>query len=122
MKRRTTLPKRERLTTMKKASLSAIYSALKGIDFDSEILAEVEKELNKGEEKKAKNAEAYEAMHDVIVGALSDTPVTCAELFESIEGDLPEGATKGKVQYALTHLWSDEIVKIEGKPNTYRKA
>ena len=68
---------------MKKASLSAIYSALKGIDFDSEILAEVEKELNKGEEKKAKNAEAYEAMHDVIVGALSDTPVTCAELFES---------------------------------------
>ena len=107
---------------MKKASLSAIYSALKGIDFDSEILAEVEKELNKGEEKKAKNAEAYEAMHDVIVGALSDTPVTCAELFESIESELPEGATKGKVQYALTHLWSDEIVKIEGKPNTYRKA
>ena len=122
MKRRTTLHKRERITTMKKATLSAIYSALKGIDFDSEILAEVEKELNKGEEKKAKNAEAYEAMHDVIVGALSDTPVTCAELFESIEGDLPEGATKGKVQYALTHLWSDEIVKIEGKPNTYRKA
>ena len=119
MKRRTTLPKRERVTTMKKASLSAIYSALKGIDFDSEILAEVEKELNKGEEKKAKNAEAYEAMHDVIVGALSDTPVTCAELFESIEGDLPEGATKGKVQYALTHLWSDEIVKTEGKVNTY---
>ena len=107
---------------MKKVSLSAIYSALKGIDFDSEILAEVEKELNKGEEKKAKNAEAYEAMHDVIVGALSDTPVTCAELFESIESELPEGATKGKVQYALTHLWSDEIVKIEGKPNTYRKA
>ena len=122
MKRRTTLHKRERVTTMKKTSLSAIYSALKGIDFDSEILAEVEKELNKGEEKKAKNAEAYEAMHDVIVGALSDTPVTCAELFESIESELPEGATKGKVQYALTHLWSDEIVKIEGKPNTYRKA
>ena len=107
---------------MKKASLSAIYSALKGIDFDSEILAEVEKELNKGEEKKAKNAEAYEAMHDVIVSALSDTPVTCAELFDSIESELPEGATKGKVQYALTHLWSDEIVKIEGKPNTYRIA
>ena len=80
---------------MKKSSLSAIYSALKGIDFDSEILAEVEKELNKGEEKKAKNAEAYEAMHDVIVGALSDTPVTCAELFESIEDELPEGVLKG---------------------------
>ena len=106
---------------MKKASLSAIYSALKGIDFDSEILAEVEKELNRGEAEKAKNAEAYEAMHDVIVSALSDTPVTCAELFESIEGDLPEGFSKAKGQSALTNLGSDEIVKIEGKPNTYRR-
>ena len=107
---------------MKKSSLSAVYSALKGIDFDSEILAEVEKELNKGEAQKAKNAEAYEAMHDVIVGTLSDVPVTCGELYESIKDELPEGATKGKVQYALTHLWQDEIVKIEGKPNTYRRA
>ena len=107
---------------MKKASLSAIYSALKGIDFDSEILAEVEKELNKGEAQKAKNAEAYEAMHDVIVNALSATPVTCGELWDVIKDDVPEGTTKGKVQYALTHLWQDEIVKIEGKPNTYRNA
>ena len=107
---------------MKKASLSAIYSALKGIDFDSEILAEIEKELNKGAEAKAKNAEAYESIHDLVVGTLSSTPVTCAELFESIESELPIGMTKSKVQYALTHLWQDEIVKIEGKPNSYRRA
>ena len=107
---------------MKKASLSAIYSALKGIDFDSEILAEVEKELNKGEEKKAKNAEAYEAMHDVIVGNLEETPVTCGELYDAIKDELPDGATKGKVQYALTHLWQDEIVIVKGTPNSYRKA
>ena len=107
---------------MKKASLSAIYSALKGIDFDSEILAEVEKELNKGEEKKAKNAEAYNAIHDLVIGSLSDIPVTSADVFENIKADLPDGMTKSKVQYALTHLWADEIVKIEGKPNTYRKA
>ena len=107
---------------MKKATLNTIYSALKDIDFDADILAEIEKELNKGAEVKAKNAEAYEAMHDVIVGTLSDVPVTCGELYESIKDELPEGATKGKVQYALTHLWQDEIVKIEGKPNTYRRA
>ena len=107
---------------MKKASLSAIYSALKGIDFDSEILAEVEKELHKGEEQKAKNAKAYEDIHDIVMDALSDVPATCSEIFESIESELPMGMTKAKVQYALTHLWQDEIVKIEGKPNTYRKA
>ena len=34
---------------MKKATLSTIYDALKSIDFDPEVLAEVEKELTKGE-------------------------------------------------------------------------
>ena len=108
---------------MKKLSLVAIKNALVGFGYaDEEILAELEKEISKGEIAKAKNAEAYEAMHDTIVGALSDTPVTCAELFESIESELPMGTTKGKVQYALTHLWQDEIVKVEGKPNGYKRA
>ena len=108
---------------MKKLSLVSIKNALVGYGFsDEEILSELDKEINKGEAQKAKNAEAYEAMHDVIVGALSDTPVTCGELYDAIQKELPEGATKGKVQYALTHLWGDEIVKIEGKPNTYRRA
>ena len=107
---------------MKKASLVAIHSALVGTDFDSEILAELEKEINRGAEQKAKNAQAYESIHDLVVGNLGSAPVTCGELFDSIEDELPEGMTKGKVQYALTHLWQDEIVKIEGKPNTYRHA
>ena len=107
---------------MKKATLTAIYATLKDMDYDPEILAELDKEINKGAEAKAKNAEAYEAIHDIVMGALSAVPVTVAELWESIEGEVPEGITKGKVQYALTHLWQDEIVKIEGKPNTYRKA
>lgn len=121
-KRRTTLHKRERVTTMKKSTLSTIYTALKGIDFDSEILAEIEKELNRGEAQKVKNAEAYDALHDVVIGALGDTPATVAEIWEAIKGEVPEGVTKGKVQYALTHLWQDEIVKVEGKPNGYRRA
>ena len=107
---------------MKKASLSAIYSALVSIDFDPEILTELDHEIHRNDAVKAQNAKAYDALHDIVVGALSAVPVTCAELFDSIESELPEGITKGKVQYALTHLWQDEIVKIEGKPNTYRRA
>ena len=108
---------------MKKNSLVAIKTALTNFGFaDADILAELDKEINKGAEAKAKNAEAYESFHDLLIGALSDAPATCGEIFESIENELPEGITKCKVQYALTHLWQDEIVKIEGKPNTYRKA
>ena len=125
---------------MKKNSLSIIANALSTMPSDtvfdnplydgkdttrkqiplSEILAEVKKELNKGAERKQANADAYEALHDVIVGNLSDTPCTLAELYEVVKDEVE--VSKGKIQYALTHLWQDEIVKIEGKPNTYRKA
>jgi hypothetical protein len=111
---------------MKKVTLQNILSLINGAKLPEDTMNtlrdEVYAEITKGDAQKAKNAEAYEAMHDVIVGGLSDVPVTCGELFDSIKDELPEGATKGKVQYALTHLWQDEIVKIEGKPNTYRKA
>lgn len=125
MKRGRIPPKPERANAMKKASLSAIYQFLNDNGFaecDPEILAELDREIHKGDAVKAKNAEAYDALHDIVVGALSAVPVTCAELFDSIKFELPEGISKGKVQYALTHLWQDEIVKIEGKPNTYRRA
>ena len=108
---------------MKKATFEAIKTALTSFGYaDADVLAELDKEINKGAEAKAKNAEAYEAIHGIVMGALSMVPVTIAELWESIEDEVPEGITKGKVQYAVTHLWGDEIVKIEGKPNTYRKA
>jgi len=108
---------------MKKTSLSAIYSALKGIDFDSEILAEIEKELNRGEAEKAKNATLYEIAKPIVLGVLSDTPATISEIYDEVADALPEGFTKGKVQYAITRLWADEVTKVEGKTNGYcRKA
>ena len=108
---------------MKKATLSTIYDALKSIDFDPEVLAEVEKELNRGEAEKAKNAELYEIAKPIVLGALSNTPVTLGELYDEVANDLPAGFTKGKVQYAITRLWADEVTKVEGKVNSYaRKA
>lgn len=111
---------------MKKIHLTAILDILDGVSYSDEMVAElkdeISKELNKGQAQKDKHAEAYESIHSLIVDTLSDTPVTCGELWESIEENVPDGITKGKVQYALSHLWQDEIVKIEGKPNTYRRA
>ena len=114
--------KPEREIKMKKNTLTAIYASLKDMDYDPEILAELEAEINRGAEKKAANAAVYESFHDVLMDALSDIPATCTELFDAIESKLPAGITKSKVQYALTHLWGEEIVVIPGKPNTYRKA
>ena len=107
---------------MKKVSLQTILDTLTSIDFaDTEILDEIRKEINKGAEQKAKNAAAYESIHDIVMKVLSDVPATVAEIWAQIENEVPEDMTKGKVQYALNHLWESEIVKIEGKPNTYRR-
>ena len=108
---------------MKKTTLITIKNALTDYGYmDSDVLSELNREITKGDAEKATRAAEYESIHALIVDSLSDTPVTCGELWESIEESVPEGITKGKVQYALTHLWQDEIVKIEGKPNTYRRA
>ena len=109
---------------MKKASMETLVNYIDSHDLTElfNIKDELTAELNKGAEAKAKNAEAYESIHDLVVGNLADAPCTCAELYEVIKDELPEGMSRGKVQYALTHLWQNEIVKIEGKPNTYRRA
>ncbi len=104
---------------MKKATLFAIYSALKDTQFDPDMLAEIETELSRGEAEKAKNAELYAQAKPFVLGVLSDTPVTISEIYDEIANDLPEGFTKGKVQYAITRLWADEVTKVEGKVNSY---
>ena len=108
---------------MKKSTLETIRTALINIGYENtEVLDELTNEINRGAEAKTKNAAVYESFHELLVSNLSDTPATCGEIYEAIADELPEGVTKGKVQYALSHLWQDEIVKIDGKPNTYRRA
>ena len=108
---------------MKKSTLETIRTALINIGYENtDVLDELTKEINRGADAKAKNLGVYESFHELLVSNLSDSPATCGEIYEAIADELPEGVTKGKVQYALSHLWQDEIVKIEGKPNTYRKA
>ena len=88
----------------------------------AEIKASLEAELAKGEAKAQANRELYATAHDVVIGALTDKPMTLAELWEAVKGTVPEGMSKSKVQYALRELWASEVVKIEGKVNEYRKA
>ena len=109
---------------MKKATLETIRTALLDAGYESTdpIMEELTAELNRGAEKKAANAAAYDAIHDIVMEALSDTPATIAEIYEAVENNLPDGMTKAKVQYAITRLWKDEIVKVDGTPCGYRKA
>lgn len=85
-------------------------------------LTEINAELNKGAEAKAEAAKEYEAAKAIVMSELGETPVTIGELFDAIGDKLPEGFTKGKLQYAMTRLWKDELVKTEGKVNSYSKA
>ena len=111
---------------MKKATMNTILSLIATIDTPEAqaVRDELNTELNKGAEEKARNAELYESAKAVVMDELSTATeaVTIGELYDAVEDKLPEGFTKGKLQYAVTRLWKDEIVRIEGKVNTYRKA
>jgi len=110
---------------MKKATMNTILSLIANIDSDEAqaVRDELTAELNKGAELKAQNAVQYEQAKAIVMGELSETPVTIGELYDALADKLCEiGMTKGKLQYAMTRLWTDDLVKIEGKVNTYRKA
>jgi len=110
---------------MKKATLKTLvdYIVDNSVEELSEVKDELLAELNKGAEAKEAKANAYESIHSLVVDNLTDEPQTCADLFAEIEREVTEkGMTRHNVQYALNNLWQDEIEKIAGKPNTYRRA
>ena len=109
---------------MKKVSLQSLVSFIDSIDAPQDIKNirdEISAELAKGAEKAQANRDLYASAKDIVLGALSDTPVTIGELYDEVADALPEGFSKGKVQYAVTRLWADEVVKHEGKVNTYTR-
>ena len=111
---------------MKKATMNTIVNYINdnAIEALYEVRDELMAELNKGAEAKAESAKLYDAAKAVVMGELDTATeaVTLGELYDAVADKLPDGFTKGKLQYAVTRLWKDEIIRIEGKVNTYRKA
>ena len=111
---------------MKKATMNTILSLISTIDTPEAeaVRAELNAELSKGEAVKAENAKLYESAKAVVMDELSKATeaVTIGELYEAVEDNLPEGFTKGKLQYAVTRLWINDLERVEGKVNSYRKA
>lgn len=109
---------------MKKATMNTILTMIATIDTPEAqaVRDELNAELNKGVEQKAQNAAVYEAVKPIVMDELGDATCTIGELWEAVEDKVPEGFTKGKLQYAVTRLWVNDLVKVEGKVNGYRKA
>lgn len=110
---------------MKNSTIKTIYAILTGANTDEAeklaVIRELEDDFAKQAEKASAKLDTYEAIHDVVMAHLGDKPMTIAEIFTACENELPDGTTKNKVQYGLLNYWKDEVVKIEGKPNQYRR-
>lgn len=107
---------------MKKNDLRTLVDYLNGKNVDiTEVKAALEAELEKDIAAKDAKAAEYDAIREVVFSKLGDVPMTVADLFAACGAELPEGTTKNKVQYGLLNYWKDEVVKIEGKPNQYRR-
>lgn len=110
---------------MKKSTMQTLVAFLatqNGLPSDvADAADEIKAELNRNAEKAAANRNLYESAKPIVFEGFRviGVPTTIAELYEEIKDELPQGFSKSKVQYAVTRLWSDEIIKTEGKTNTY---
>lgn len=108
---------------MKKSTMQSLVSFLENVPEMADARAELVRELNRGAEKAAANRELYESAREVVLSQLGATTegATLAELVESCGDNLPDGMTKGKVQYALLHYWNDAVsVEQTKNGNVYR--
>lgn len=100
---------------MKKNTYTTIANVLANIDFANkeQVMEELYAEINRGaEEKEAKNAE-YAKAWTVVEEAMRTigTNATIADIFSEVEKDLPQGFSKGRLQYGMTHQWVDKVEK-----------
>ena len=103
---------------MKKNTLNTILSLIATIEAPEAeaVRAELTAELNKGAEKADANRKAYAEYHTQVMEALRSAgkPVTAQELADYT------GISRGKIVYALTNYWADEVEKdTSGKSTTY---
>jgi len=109
--------KPERDFIMKKLSMETIvnYIDTHNVEELFAIKDELTAELAKGKAKADANRAIYEEIHDAVIATLKSAtaPVTAQELADET------GYAKGKIVYGLTNYWGDEVVKTEGKVNTY---
>lgn len=105
---------------MTKATLSALVSIVVDSDVEDKdaILAELNKELTRGDAVKAEKAQAYDKAWPIVreTLAMCENGATVAEIAESIDDGV---LTKGQLTYAFGHQWADRVVKTAGKVNTY---
>lgn len=109
---------------MTNTTFRTIYEILTGKNTNEEdklsVIRAMEDEMAKEAEKVAAKVEAYDAIREAVFSVLTTSPQTIADIYEKCKDKLPNGTTKGQVQYGVTRKWASEIVKIEGKPNEYR--
>ena len=111
------------INTMKKSTMKSLVAFLNGetVTNIDEIKQELEAELARDEEKAQNNRELYATAHEVVIAAMRDAsaPATIGEIYSTVEDELPEGFTKGKLTYAITRMWVDEFEKSGDRIKTY---
>ena len=118
-------PQTRKAITMKKNTISALYTYFVKNDTTIDLSAAVEDiraEYEKSAEKVNSKMLAYDQAKPIVFAAIANAPLTVKEIFAACENSLPVGFTTNKIQYGLLHYWNDEVVKIDnGKaPFTYQ--
>ena len=100
---------------MKKSTFSMIVDLVNGKTLSDEQMSTLRTDVNElaaaEDSKRDANRALYAAARNVVIAHLTSTPQTCAEIFDAVKAELPEGFTKSKMQYAFRAVWADDVQK-----------
>ena len=108
---------------MKNSTMNTIYTTLSTINFEGKekVMQELYNDLHRNDRVKEEKANAYAMAWEAIKTTINDLGApTLSEIWDCCKENLPDGFTKSKVSYGLTHYWKDYVSKIEGKVNMYQ--
>ena len=86
----------------------------------AELIDELNKNLTRAADMKNKRMAAYDNVHQLVIDTLTTCgPITCSELMEQIENEVPIEFTRSKLQHGLTHVWDEIEIDKTQTPYVY---
>ena len=107
---------------MKKNTIVALYNYFVNSDDTVDLSTAVEDiraEYERTAAKAQATANAYDTAKPIVLGVITDNPMTVKDIYAACEDSLPEGFTSHKIQYGLIHYWVDDVVKHDNGKNPF---
>lgn len=107
---------------MKKNTIESLYAYFVKNDNTvdlSTVVEDVRAEYERTNAKTKAKMDAYAVAKPIVLGVITDNPMTVKDIYEACKNDLPDDFSSHKIQYALRTYWVDDVDKHDNGKNPF---